>query len=232
MAEWSIAPVLKTGEPKGSVGSNPTSSASVRSTQSILFRMRKSVPVAAWFIAIAFGSMLSVASGAQSLPEKKTRGTTTKPNIVFIIADQWRAQAFGHAGDPNARTPNLDALAATSANFVHAVSTVPVCSPTRASLLTGQRALTHGVFMNDVPLAPDAVTIAKVLRDAGYDTGAIGKWHIDGSGSRSAFIPKERRQGFDYRRVLDCAHDYNHSADYIRQRGYKVDASGNAPYKP
>ena len=212
MAEWSIAPVLKTGEPQGSVGSNPTSSASVPSTQSSFFSHALSPPVSICFSALAFAALLAatpVASGAEISPEKKSTGIALNPNIVFIIADQWRAQAFGHTGDANARTPNLDALAATSANFVNAV-----CSPTRASLLTGQRAITHGVFMNDTPLEPDAVTLAKVLRDAGYDTGAIGKWHIDGSGSRSAFIPKERRQGFDYWRVLDCTHDYNHSAYY------------------
>jgi arylsulfatase A-like enzyme len=76
--------------------------------------------------------------------------------------------------------------------------------------MTGQRALTHGVFLNDVALAPDAVTIAKVLRSVGYDTGYIGKWHLNGDG-RSTFIPRERRQGFDYWKALECTHDYNQS---------------------
>lgn len=135
------------------------------------------------------------------------------PNILVVLADQWRAQAFGFAGDPNARTPHLDRLAAESVRFRHAVAGLPVCSPTRASLLTGQRPLTHGIFLNDVTLDPNAVTLAKVLRAAGYDTGAIGKWHIDGNG-RSAFIPRERRQGFDYWEVLECTHAYNNSPYY------------------
>ncbi|MCX6956037.1 MAG: sulfatase [Verrucomicrobia bacterium] len=135
------------------------------------------------------------------------------PNIVVVLADQWRAQAFGFAGDPNARTPHLDRLAAESVRFSNAVAGMPVCSPTRASLLTGQRPLTHGVFLNDVTLNPEAVTLPKVLRAAGYDTGAIGKWHIDGHG-RSAFIPRERRQGFDYWKVLECTHAYNNSPYY------------------
>lgn len=137
-----------------------------------------------------------------------------KPNVLMIIADQWRAQAFGFAGDPNVKTPVLDRFERQSVNFVQAVSGVPVCSPTRASLLTGQRPQTHGVFINDVPLARDAVTLPKVLKAAGYDTGCIGKWHIDGHGSRSAFIPRERRQGFDYWKVLECTHAYNHSEYY------------------
>lgn len=136
-----------------------------------------------------------------------------KPNILFVIADQWRAQAFGFAGDPNVQTPHLDALKRESIDCVNAVSGVPVCCPARASLLTGQRPLTHGVFMNDVSLNPNAVTIAKVLKQSGYDTGYIGKWHVDGHG-RSAFIPRERRQGFDYWKALECTHNYTRSFYY------------------
>ena len=136
-----------------------------------------------------------------------------KPNIVVVLADQWRAQAFGFAGDPNVRTPNFDRLAGESVRFVNAVAGMPVCSPTRSSLLTGQRPLTHGVFLNDVPLNPDAVTFPKVLKAAGYETGAIGKWHIDGHG-RSNFIPRERRQGFEYWKVLECTHNYTDSIFY------------------
>ena len=136
-----------------------------------------------------------------------------RPNVLFIIADQWRAQAFGFAGDPNVRTPNLDRFERECVNFTQAVSGMPVCSPARASLLTGQRPQTHGIFLNDVPLNPDAVTIAKELKAAGYDTGCIGKWHVDGHG-RSSFIPRERRQGFDYWKVCECTHSYNDSPYY------------------
>src|SRR5438045_880978 len=100
-----------------------------------------------------------------------THAAPPKPNILVVIADQWRAQAFGYAGDTNAKTPNFDKLAGESMRFTQAVSSIPVCSPFRATFLTGQRALTHGVFLNDVPLNPDAITIGKVLKEAGYDTG-------------------------------------------------------------
>lgn len=135
------------------------------------------------------------------------------PNILVVVADQWRAQAFGYAGDPNVKTPNFDRLAAESASLVNAVSGLPVCSPMRATMLTGRRPLTHGVFINDVPLDPGAVTIGKVLKNQGYDTGFIGKWHVDGHG-RSVWIPRERRQGFDYWKVLECTHSYNSSPYY------------------
>lgn len=141
-------------------------------------------------------------------------GGDQRPNILFVIADQWRAQAFGFAGDPNVKTPHLDAFERQAVHFTQAVAGMPVCSPTRASLLTGQWPQTHGVFINDVPLRENAATLPKTLKAAGYDTGCIGKWHLDGHGSRSAFIPRERRQGFDYWKVLECTHSYNDSHYY------------------
>ncbi|HUY36130.1 MAG TPA: sulfatase [Pirellulales bacterium] len=136
-----------------------------------------------------------------------------KPNLLFLLADQWRADAVGYAGDPNVTTPHLDRLAGESVNFTRAVSNCPVCCPTRASLMTGQRPLTHGVFLNDVPLPDKAVTIAEALVAAGYQTGYIGKWHLDGRG-RSIFTPPKRRQGFRYWKALECTHDYNQSFYY------------------
>src|SRR5690349_7051505 len=136
--------------------------------------------------------------------------TFKPPNVLFILADQWRAQALGYAGDPNVHTPHLDALERSSINCTNAVAGTPVCCPTRASLMTGQRPLTHGVFLNDVPLNPNAISLAKAFSQAGYDTGYIGKWHLNGDG-RSTFIPPERRQGFQYWKVLECTHNYNRS---------------------
>jgi arylsulfatase A-like enzyme len=136
-----------------------------------------------------------------------------EPNVVFLLADQWRAQATGYAGDPNARTPHLDRLSAQSVVVTTAVSTCPVCSPYRASLITGRYPITHGVFVNDVCLSRKAVSLAQAFQGAGYQTAYIGKWHLDGHG-RSSFIPRDRRQGFDFWRVCECTHDYNHSPYY------------------
>lgn len=137
---------------------------------------------------------LALALAGCAGPGKEEQAPLPKrPNILFVIADQWRAESFGYAGNPEVQTPIIDRLARESINFSNAVSSVPVCSPTRASLLTGQRALTHGVFLNDAPLAPGAVTIAKVLHAAGYDTGCIGKWHVDGHGGRSSSRVSEGR---------------------------------------
>ncbi len=133
-----------------------------------------------------------------------------KPNIVFVFADQWRVQSMGYAGNPDVKTPNLDKLASEGVNFMNAISTNPVCTPYRAILLTGQYPLKTGMFMNDVSLYPVSKSFAKLFKQEGYNTAYIGKWHLDGNG-RSAFIPKERRQGFDYWKVLECSHEYNNS---------------------
>lgn len=167
------------------------------------FRFRLLWAVAAFVLAVS----------VHAADNPTQRASDRRPNIVFIVADQWRAQAFGFAGDPNVKTPNFDRFERECVNFTQAVSGQPVCTPARASLLTGQRPLTHGLFINDVSLDPGAVTLAKVLAKEGYDTGCIGKWHIDGHG-RSNFIPRERRQGFDYWKVLECTHAYNNSAYY------------------
>lgn len=143
-----------------------------------------------------------------------------KPNILYVLVDQWRAQSLGYAGDKNVMTPHLDQLANQSVNLTHAVSGMPVCSPHRASFLTGQYPLTHGVFMNDVLLDTNRTSIGKVFKENGYQTGYLGKWHVDGHG-RSSYIPASRQQGFDYWKALECTHDYNKSAYY----------EGNSPVK-
>lgn len=132
------------------------------------------------------------------------------PNVVFVLADEWRAQDIGYNGNKDVHTPNLDRLAGEAVNFTNTISCCPVCCPYRSSLLTGQYPLTTGVFVNDVQLNPQSATLGKVFKEAGYQTAYIGKWHLDGHG-RNSFIPVGRRQGFEYWKVLECTHDYNNS---------------------
>ena len=141
-----------------------------------------------------------------------------KPNLVFILADQWRFEAVGYMGNPDVITPNLDKLAAESLIFENAVTVMAVCAPWRASFLTGQYPLTHGIFYNDKPLDPEAITLGKIYKEAGYETGYIGKWHLNGHqrgedpfSGRNKPVPVARRQGFDYWKVREVTHDYNNS---------------------
>jgi arylsulfatase A-like enzyme len=159
--------------------------------------------------------VLSISLACNSEKEKVVEvRKENPPNVLILLADQWRAQATGYAGDPNVSTPHLDRLAEESVNFINAVSGMPVCSPFRASLLTGQRPLTHGVFMNDVQLDTNAVTMAKVFARQGYDTGYIGKWHLDGHGRLQNVSPGKRRQGFEFWNGNECTHNYNQSVYY------------------
>ena len=152
-----------------------------------------------------------------------------RPNIIFVFADQWRAQATGYTGNPNVKTPNLDLLANNSINFSNAVSCCPVCSPYRASLLTGQYPLTHGVFLNGVPLDPDTGSIAKEMKKYNYNTAYIGKWHLDGHTDKAP-IPKERRQGFDYWKAIDISHSYFNSPFYSHESDQLQQWDGYEPF--
>lgn len=130
------------------------------------------------------------------------------PNVVWIVADQMRAQATGYAGDPNVHTPNLDRLAAEGHNFTSAMAGAPLCCPARGSMFTGRYAHHSGVAGHQHPLPVSTRTVAHELRDAGYRTCYVGKWHLDGNRSelgedtfgdghaRVRMIPPERRGGF------------------------------------
>ena len=163
---------------------------------------------------IISGLLVMLLTSCNSKNETAPPEPKQQPNVLIILADQFRAQATGYAGDPNVKTPHLDQFAKEGVNFKNAISGMPVCSPFRASLLTGQRPLTHGVFMNDVQLDTTAVTMGKVFSEAGYDTGYIGKWHLDGHGRLQFIPPGNRRQGFQFWKGNECTHDYNQSVYY------------------
>jgi len=128
-------------------------------------------------------------------------------NILWIITTQWRAQAFGYAGDPNARTPRLDALAAESVNFAQAVTPHPFGPFARAALLTGVPSPENGVAEYFDPLPESARTVAHALAARGYATAFFGKWHL-GKRDRSAplvgevhaktIVPPAARGGFEF----------------------------------
>jgi arylsulfatase A-like enzyme len=128
-----------------------------------------------------------------------------RPNIVLVLADQWRAKSTGYDGNPAVKTPNLDRLAGQSLNFHNTVSVCPVCTPYRASLMTGRFPLSTGMIVNDLHLPAEELCMAEIFAQAGYETAYIGKWHLDGYG-RKDYIPPERRQGWDYWKASECSH--------------------------
>ncbi|HBQ63475.1 MAG TPA: sulfatase, partial [Clostridiales bacterium] len=148
-----------------------------------------------------------------------------KPNILYIFSDQHRADAAGYAGDMNVKTPNMDAMAAESIDFRHCVSNNPLCIPYRATLMTGMYWDRIAREYGGVPLSNRLPVLGQILKDHGYQTGYIGKWHLDRLyGERAAldgYVPPENRLGFDYWRVHDLTHKYNESY-YYDENGNKL----------
>jgi arylsulfatase A-like enzyme len=129
------------------------------------------------------------------------------PNIIWIVTTQWRAQACGYAGDANARTPCLDALAAESANYTQAVTPHPFGPFARAALLTGVPSPENGVGDYYDPLPPETRTVAHDLRERGYSTGFFGQWQLGqrargvpvvGETHAKTVVPTAARGGFEF----------------------------------
>lgn len=119
-----------------------------------------------------------------------------KPNIIFVMSDQWRRQAMGFVNEDAVITPNLDNFSKEAVFFENAVTNRAICTPSRATIFTGQYPATHGVFGNSVRLSTKSITLGDVAKANGYQTAYIGKVHLDGD--KEGFVPPERRHGFDY----------------------------------
>jgi N-acetylglucosamine-6-sulfatase len=118
---------------------------------------------------------------AVGLPsEKVSAAGNGPPNMVFILTDDHRWDALSAMGHPFLQTPNLDRLADEGVLFENAFVTTSLCSPSRASFLTGQYAHSHGVVTNHTPWDNRNVTFLEQLSAAGYETAFIGKWHMPG----------------------------------------------------
>lgn len=101
-----------------------------------------------------------------------------KPNVLYVIADMQRPQSMGCYGDTNARTPNLDQFAKQGLQLNAAISATPVCCPYRAGLMSGQCSHHNGMLSNGCKFAPTTKCMGETFRDAGYEMGYLGKWHL------------------------------------------------------
>jgi len=152
-----------------------------------------------------------------------------QPNIVFIFSDQQRWDTCGCYGQPLDITPNLDRMAAEGVRFEQAFTCQPVCGPARACLQTGKYATEVGCHTNHRLLPLDEKTLAHYLKEQGYDTAYIGKWHLASCGKhggvddfRTRPVPPERRGGYDYWLASDALEFTSHSYD-----GHMFDGDGN-----
>lgn len=117
--------------------------------------------------------------------------TARRPNILFILLDDLRWDALGYAGHPHVKTPQIDRIANEGVNFKNAFCTTSLCSPSRASLLSGMYAHKHGVTNNFTEFPAQMNSFPKALQRAGYATAYVGKFHMGEEND-------EPRPGFDY----------------------------------
>jgi arylsulfatase A-like enzyme len=103
-----------------------------------------------------------------------------RPNIVFVMSDDQGWGQMGYYNHPFLKTPNLDAMASNGLRFDRFYAGGPVCSPTRASVLTGRTHNRTGVWNHGAPFRVQEKTIAQALRNEGYATAHFGKWHLNG----------------------------------------------------
>jgi arylsulfatase A-like enzyme len=131
-------------------------------------------------------SMILVASPSRARP---TAGTVEKPNVVFVLCDDLRWDCLGVAGHPYLKTPNIDRLAQEGVHFRNSFCTTSLCSPSRASLLSGLYAHSHKVTNNFTEYPVDLPSFPRRLQEAGYETAYIGKWHMgeENDGKRPGF---------------------------------------------
>ncbi len=135
------------------------------------------------------GASLALAAGCAAFGRRAAG--SRPPNVLVVITDDQRWDCMSCAGHPFLKTPNLDRLAAEGARFTNAFVTTSLCSPSRATLLSGLYAHAHGVGNNFTDFPPDLPSYVRTLHEHGYQTAYIGKWHM---GEQS----DAKRPGFDY----------------------------------
>lgn len=149
-------------------------------------------------------------------------------NVIFILADDHRFDAMGIAGHPWVETPHMDALGRAGAHMTNAFVTTALCSPSRASILTGLYAHKHGVVDNNNPIPPGTIYFPQYLKRAGYATAFIGKWHMGGDGDdpqpgfdrwvsfpgQGTYLPSARGLNVDGKRVAQQGYITDELTDY------------------
>ena len=135
--------------------------------------------------ALFLGATVVQACGASTPPAPR------QPNVLFVLLDDLRWDTLGYAGHPHVKTPHIDRIAREGINFRNAFSTTSLCSPSRASLLSGVYAHRHGVTNNFTEFPASMESFPRALQRAGYQTAYVGKYHMGENND-------EPRPGFDY----------------------------------
>ena len=173
------------------------------------------------------GALGAVVAGCRSVGEGRSgAGSRERPNIIFILADDLGYGDLGCYGQQTIQTPNLDRMAVEGMIFTDHYAGTCVCAPSRCSLMTGLhtghtyiRGNSEVQPMGQLPLPAETVTLPKLLKQAGYTTGLIGKWGLGGPGSTG--IPN--KQGFDYFFGYLCQrHAHNYYPEFLFRNEERV----------
>lgn len=182
----------------------------------MMLKARNMADVARNRRSIAFAMAIGLILSLNSINFVAGQEQESKPNFVIINIDDMGYADIGPFGSKINRTPNLDRMAAEGRKLTSFYA-APVCSPSRAALMTGSYAkralpIPHVLFPAEpVGLAPEEVTLAEVLKSANYTTGLIGKWHL---GDQPEFLPCQ--QGFDYYFGLPYSNDMGPAEDGVK----------------
>ncbi|MCL2639910.1 MAG: sulfatase-like hydrolase/transferase [Phycisphaerales bacterium] len=162
---------------------------------------------------------------------------TCPTNVIVFFTDQQRHDSLGLHGNPLDLTPNLDRLATEGTHLFNTFTNQPVCGPARACLQTGLYATANGAYRNGVLPDPSHKMLAHYFKEAGYQTGYIGKWHLADRGDGVGYVHPDQRGGYDYwlaSNVLEFTSDayrtdvFDNDGNRVRLPGYRVDAITDA----
>lgn len=175
--------------------------------------------------ALAMGGMLESAGAQDTLPEVESISGAKRRNVIFILTDDHRYDAMGFMGHPFLETPHLDSLAKNGVHLKNAFVTTSLCSPSRASILTGLYTHKHHVIDNNRLVPEGTHFFPQYLQRSGYQTAFIGKWHMGGEHDNP-------RPGFDHwisfrgqGNYLSPGPNYtlNVNGQRVKQKGYITD---------
>lgn len=175
------------------------------------------------FVRGAAGVAVTAMAGTQIAPANAQSSRAHRPNLLFVLTDQWRNQAMGYSQQDPVLTPRLDAFHDQATAFTQAIACTPVCGPNRACLFTGRYPQHHGVLKNGAAAARPEQLLSRVFKDSGYRNGYIGKWHLTGADAHKVhggITSKHLRADYEY--WTSAIHNHAHFSLAFEEDGERV----------
>lgn len=161
-------------------------------------------------------AMLLTITGGKSDARIRDNGQEEKPDILIIHCDQLAAWTLGCYGGTEIGTPNIDGLASDGVVLTNFYANTPVSTPSRGCFMSGLYPTEHGAYKNNLMIRQDIPTFASELRDAGYETGYAGKWHLDGSPKRPGWDIRGKDMGWTDRSAM---YEFGHYKEILEREG-------------